>query len=108
MLNRFYAICNCCSCCCGAMQSQRNGTPMLISSGYEAVVDEDLCIACGTCETVCQFEAIALGDFSAVVDRPACMGCGVCVEHCLQDALRLERQPARPAVGNMRAGCSGG
>lgn len=34
MLNRFYAICNCCSCCCGAMQAVRNGSPMIISSGY--------------------------------------------------------------------------
>ena len=27
MLGRFYAICNCCACCCGAMQAQRNGVP---------------------------------------------------------------------------------
>jgi hypothetical protein len=32
MLDRFYAICNCCDCCCGAMQAQRSGTPMLASS----------------------------------------------------------------------------
>ena len=34
MLGRFYAICNCCSCCCGAMHAHRGGTPMLASSGY--------------------------------------------------------------------------
>ena len=45
MLQRFYAICNYCSCCCGAMQAQRNGTPMLASSGYVSRVDEDACIA---------------------------------------------------------------
>ena len=28
MLGRFYAICNCCSCCCGAMQAHQHGTPM--------------------------------------------------------------------------------
>jgi Pyruvate/2-oxoacid:ferredoxin oxidoreductase delta subunit len=95
MLNRFYAICNCCSCCCGAMQSQRNGTPMLISSGYEAVVDENLCIACGECAGLCPFDAITMGDFAAEIDHAACMGCGVCVEHCVQSALTLERQPAR-------------
>ncbi|MEJ2210723.1 MAG: 4Fe-4S ferredoxin, partial [Anaerolineae bacterium] len=33
MLGRFYAICNCCSCCCGAMEAQRNGTPIISSSG---------------------------------------------------------------------------
>jgi hypothetical protein len=39
MLGRFYAICNCCSCCCGAMKAHRNGTPMIASSGYVAQVD---------------------------------------------------------------------
>jgi len=34
MLGRFYAICNCCACCCGAMHAHRNGTPMLAASGY--------------------------------------------------------------------------
>ncbi len=42
MLGRFYAICNCCSCCCGAMQAHRNGVPMLAASGYVSQVDEDL------------------------------------------------------------------
>ena len=50
MLDRFYAICNCCECCCGAMQAQRNGVPMLASSGYVSRVDEDLCIGCGDCK----------------------------------------------------------
>ena len=36
MLGRFYAICNCCKCCCGAMQAHLNGVPMLASSGYVA------------------------------------------------------------------------
>ena len=49
MLGRFYAICNCCSCCCGAMKAHRNGTPMLASSGYVAQVDAELCAGCGTC-----------------------------------------------------------
>ena len=34
MLGRFYAICNCCSCCCGAMQYHHQGIPMLASSGF--------------------------------------------------------------------------
>lgn len=95
MLNRFYAICNCCSCCCGAMQAQRNGTPMLISSGYVSQVDEDLCIACGDCETACQFDAIHVTVSHSVVDEAACMGCGVCVNNCTQDALSLRRDVAR-------------
>lgn len=91
MLNRFYAICNCCSCCCGAMQAQRNGTPMLASSGYVCEVDEELCIACGECNEVCPFGALSLEEYRAVVNEEKCMGCGICVSHCTQGALSLRQ-----------------
>jgi len=94
MLGRFYAICNCCACCCGAMQAHRQGTPMLASSGYRAQVDVDLCIACGSCIDFCQFDALSLVDV-AVVDSDQCMGCGVCVPKCPQDALSLVRDSAQ-------------
>jgi ferredoxin len=95
MLGRFYAICNCCSCCCGAMQAQRNGTMMIASSGCVAQVDVDLCAACGTCADWCQFTAISLDDGFAHVDDSACMGCGVCVAHCAQDAISLLQDPTK-------------
>jgi ferredoxin len=95
MLGRFYAICNCCSCCCGAMQAQRNGTPMIASSGYVAAVDEGLCAGCGECADVCQFAAISVDDGFARIDASACMGCGVCVAHCPQEAIELVRDPAK-------------
>ena len=95
MLNRFYAICNCCSCCCGAMHAQRSGTPMLASSGYIAQVDADLCTACGSCADNCQFAAISIDDGFACIDAAACMGCGVCVAHCPQEAISLLRDPAK-------------
>jgi len=91
MLGRFYAICNCCACCCGAMHAHQHGTPMLASSGYLCLVDEDLCIGCGECHEYCQFEALGLGAFVSVVDAEKCMGCGVCVSKCAQGALSLER-----------------
>jgi len=97
MLGRFYAICNCCSCCCGAMQAHRNGVPMLASSGYVARVDATLCAACGTCASYCQFRAITVPDGHAVVDTTACMGCGVCVSHCPQAALSLVRDMSKSA-----------
>ena len=95
MLNRFYAICNCCACCCGAMQSMRSGMPMLASSGYVNQVDEDLCLGCGDCLDYCQFGALALEDFVARVDEELCMGCGVCTSKCEQGALSLRREPAK-------------
>jgi NAD-dependent dihydropyrimidine dehydrogenase PreA subunit len=95
MLGRFYAICNCCACCCGAMQMQRQGAPMLVSSGYLCQVDEDLCQACGTCHDYCQFKALSAGVTATVVDQAACMGCGVCVGKCPQGALSLQLAPEK-------------
>lgn len=95
MLDRFYAICNCCKCCCGAMQAQRGGTPMLASSGYVSVVDAALCLGCGDCAPYCQFEALSVVDGLNRVDYDKCMGCGVCVSKCDQGALALVLDPAK-------------
>ena len=95
MLGRFYAICNCCKCCCAAMQAHRGGTPMLAASGYTAVVDQSLCVACRTCEKYCQFEAVTYIGGKKSVDHDRCFGCGVCVQKCPQGAVALKRDPTR-------------
>ena len=95
MLGRFYAICNCCSCCCGAMQSVRSGTPMLTSSGYISVLDQERCAACANCEEMCPFNAINFESSYPEIDFEACMGCGVCVRHCPEGALELVLEPAK-------------
>lgn len=88
MLERFYAICNCCRCCCGAMQIQRRGMAMLAPSGYVAQIEQALCLTCGTCEEICPFEAISVND-TTHVDIEKCMGCGICMTHCQEDAITL-------------------
>jgi ferredoxin len=95
MLERFYAICNCCECCCGAMQAQRSGTPMLCSSGYISRVDDDLCMGCGDCNPYCQFGALEVVDDLNRVDYEKCMGCGVCTSKCEHGALSLVRDEAK-------------
>jgi Pyruvate/2-oxoacid:ferredoxin oxidoreductase delta subunit len=95
VLERFYAICNCCSCCCGAMQAHQHGTPMLASSGYLAHVDEDLCIGCAECNSFCQFEAISVLDGVNHVDTTKCMGCGICTSHCQYGAIELVLAPEK-------------
>jgi NAD-dependent dihydropyrimidine dehydrogenase PreA subunit len=95
MLDRFYAICNCCPCCCGAMRAHRHGVPMLASSGYVAQVSADRCSGCGQCHRVCPFDAVSMVKKAAVVKASACMGCGLCISHCKRKALSLVRDPGR-------------
>jgi Pyruvate/2-oxoacid:ferredoxin oxidoreductase delta subunit len=95
MLGRFYAICNCCSCCCGAIQAHEHGTPMLSASGFLAIVDHDICIDCGICNSYCQFHAISLVDGFNTVNAELCMGCGICISKCDLKALSLSLNPLK-------------
>lgn len=91
MLDRFFAICNCCACCCGGIEAMtKRGVPMLSASGYAARVDRSRCDACGACVSVCPFGAMGM-DGTAHVSPDACMGCGVCTSRCPNEALALER-----------------
>ncbi len=91
MLGRFYAICNCCSCCCGAMEAWSRGIPMLAPSGYVVSIDRSKCQGCGTCVKSCPFKALRMEDDKLVVDETKCMGCGVCVPKCERGAHALVR-----------------
>ncbi len=91
VLNRLYAICNCCKCCCGGIEAMvKHGIPMMAPSGYVARVDESMCAACPICEDACPFGAIRV-DGTAVVKWETCMGCGVCVGQCPKKAMSLVR-----------------
>lgn len=96
MLDRFYAICNCCKCCCVGIETMtRYGTPMMASSGYVAHVDEDLCATCGTCAQACPFDALSLNETSARLDWQKCLGCGICTAKCPNDAVSLVRDESK-------------
>ena len=95
MLGRFYAICNCCTCCCGAMQAMRHGTPMLASSGYVNKPNGKKCTTCGACVRACPFGAIRLTNGTVVVDEIRCMGCGVCVTRCKKGVHQLVPDPQK-------------
>ena len=91
MQGRFYAICNCCKCCCGGIRNMKEyGMPAVASSGYVAAIDSDLCNACGVCADACPFDALKLNG-SAILDWGKCMGCGVCVDQCVMEAISLAR-----------------
>lgn len=96
MLNRFYAICNCCSCCCGAISAWKNDIPMLAPSGYAASIDGEQCTSCGTCIDHCPFEAISFTAGSvAQIAFDRCLGCGVCVDACCFNAISLKKDPEK-------------
>jgi ferredoxin len=91
MLNRFYAICNCCKCCCGGLEGMvKYGMGNIASSGYVARVDAEQCDGCGKCEQSCPFGAATVDGTSAVLWEK-CMGCGVCEGQCPQQAMSLVR-----------------
>jgi electron transport complex protein RnfB len=100
-------VCSCCGCCCGMLGMQRRLPHPLEfwTTNFHAVVDPDLCTACGTCEDRCQVNAVAMKKAAgpraaarasrrAVVDLNRCIGCGVCVPTCSAGAIRLEKNGA--------------
>jgi len=95
--NKFFAICNCCDCCCLGikMWNTLGGMiPIITSSGYVARVSDD-CNGCGSCEGCCRFAALSLGEEMAEIDDAKCMGCGVCEDRCPVGAISMVRDPSR-------------
>ncbi|HOO39724.1 MAG TPA: 4Fe-4S binding protein [Deltaproteobacteria bacterium] len=91
--DRFYAVCNCCRCCCAPMKAHFNNVPIIAPSGYLCEINEE-CNGCGSCVEYCQFGALSM-DGKPVVNEKKCMGCGVCESKCPVEAITLKRDPAR-------------
>ncbi|EPY2273915.1 ATP-binding protein [Clostridium sporogenes] len=56
--------------------------------GKKATIDEERCIECGKCKTVCKFDAIE----NFKIDPFLCEGCGTCTLICSQNAIKLEEE----------------
>jgi carbon-monoxide dehydrogenase iron sulfur subunit len=56
-------------------------------------IDEDRCIGCGLCESLCLRGAITLEETEkgrkARVDKNKCKGCGICAASCPRDAIEM-------------------
>ena len=93
-------ICNCCGCCCEALQAARKFSPMqpVATTNYIPKINRDTCVACGKCAKVCPILAISMkkGETDKeqpVIDEEICLGCGVCARNCPTKAIHLEKRP---------------
>jgi dihydroorotate dehydrogenase (NAD+) catalytic subunit len=65
------------------------------------VVDDQRCVPCDACRTVCPVGAITIGN-TAVIDSTACSGCGACIDVCpptrraLSSTWRPVQRPREP------------
>lgn len=86
-------ICSCCGCCCGMLSIHKKLPKPLDfwSSNFQASVDAEVCIRCGSCEESCQVGAVSVSeqDQCAIVNLDRCLGCGVCIADCPTEAISL-------------------
>lgn len=94
-------MCNCCGCCCEALQAAKKFSPMqpVATTNYIPKIELEDCVSCGKCAKVCPIEAIEMENGTEnprrqpVVDTEICLGCGVCARNCPTKALSLEKRP---------------
>ena len=89
-------LCACCECCCSLLAGlvKFDNPRAIAKANYVSNIDEESCVACGTCIERCKFNAITVDDF-ALVNQERCVGCGLCAVTCPQEAIsmiRLERE----------------
>ncbi len=88
-------LCGCCGDCCTILNSLKAlPKPAEFARGnFQAYVDIDSCVGCGTCANRCHMNAVTLGDDNiASVNLDRCIGCGVCVPTCNAGAIQLRRR----------------
>jgi heterodisulfide reductase subunit A len=64
----------------------------ITTDGMVAKVNRFLCVACGICESICPYKAIAVDPqlHVAVVNAALCKGCGLCSATCRPGAVDLQ------------------
>ena len=94
-------LCNCCGCCCEALEAVRRFSPMqpIATTNYIPKINYDDCVSCGKCEKVCPILAISMqeevvkgdGSFDNLHDS-----CHVIKGNDSSDTLHAKCQKNRP------------
>jgi ferredoxin len=59
----------------------------------KAKVNQNNCISCGACTSMCPVGAIKLGaNGKAVVNVSKCIGCGKCINVCPMEAIDFDKE----------------
>lgn len=75
-------------------------------SGVKAVINPELCTACGRCQQICRFQAIEILAGKYRVTPLDCEGCGYCHQICPAEAIRLiEQKVGQCYISDTRYAC---
>ncbi len=99
-------ICNCCSCCCNALEGMRrfDYSHFVVSSSLAPAFSDETCQGCGSCVKACPVNAIEMVALEnpgpkkkkrPQVDEATCLGCGVCALKCKTESIRLVKSDKR-------------
>lgn len=87
-------ICLCCDCCCQILKNIKKfeAPAKIVSSNFQASVNQDECTGCEACKEICPMDAIDMDKEKdiASVNLDRCIGCGLCVTVCEFDAMSLK------------------
>ena len=89
---KLLSVCQCCPCCClyKVLPSLDESISSKVTRmpGVEIIVDERVCIGCGSCTDICFTQGISIVEGVAKTNN-LCVGCGRCIEVCPENAIQL-------------------